>query len=120
MADRPEMKWSSTFNVAPTSKVTEALPGDKILLPQSALEQLLAAAPKVSTSDTSSNPAFDPFDPYSVAAARQYAQYARPEQPELPHPLIFRLVNQVTGNVVYAGIREFSAEEGEIGLSPFL
>lgn len=114
------MKWSSTFNVAPTSKVTEALPGDKILLPQSALEQLLQAAPRVSTSDTSSNPAFDPFDPYSVAAARQYAAYGRSEQPELPHPLTFRLVNQATGNVVYAGIREFSAEEGEIGLSPFL
>lgn len=116
----PEMKWSSTFTVAPTSRVTEALPGDKILLPQSALEQLLQAAPKVTTADTSSNPAFDPFDPYSVAQARQYARYGRSEQPELPHPLTFRLVNQKTGNVVYAGIREFSAEEGEIGLSSFL
>ena len=116
----PEMNWSSSFTVAPTSRVTDALPGDKILLPQSALEQLLQAAPKMTTSDTSSNPAFDPFDPYSVAQARQYAQYGRSEQPELPHPLTFRLVNQETGNVVYAGIREFSAEEGEIGLSPFL
>lgn len=29
-------------------------------------------------------------------------------------------MNSANGNVVHAGIREFSAEEGEVGLSPFL
>lgn len=33
---------------------------------------------------------------------------------------MFRLVNPTNNNVVYAGIREFSALEGAIGLSPFL
>ncbi|GKT93610.1 ubiquitin fusion degradation protein [Colletotrichum tofieldiae] len=33
---------------------------------------------------------------------------------------MFRLVNQKNGNVVYAGIREFSAEEGEVALGPYL
>ena len=33
---------------------------------------------------------------------------------------MFRLVNQENGNFVYAGIREFSAQEGEILLGPYL
>lgn len=33
---------------------------------------------------------------------------------------MFRLVNRVNGNAVHAGIREFSAEEGEVALSSYL
>jgi hypothetical protein len=33
---------------------------------------------------------------------------------------MFRLVNQANGNVVHAGIREFSADDGEVALSPYL
>jgi hypothetical protein len=111
------LSWSAIFSVAPRSK--KALPGDKILLPQSALEQLLAAS---TVTVTSSRPAttFDPFNPYSLAAARAEASLWRDTQQQLPHPLTFRLVNTKNGNVVHAGIREFSAQEGEIGLSPFL
>ena len=39
---------------------------------------------------------------------------------QLPYPLTFRLVNPKNGRVAYAGIREFSAEEGEAALSDFL
>ncbi|TVY39749.1 Ubiquitin fusion degradation protein [Lachnellula occidentalis] len=114
------LAWSAVFRVAPKS--TKTLPGDKILLPQSALEQLLAASTVTVTS--SSRPAnattFDPFNPYSLAAARAEQSQWRDTQQQLPHPLTFRLVNTKNGNVVHAGIREFSADEGEIGLSPFL
>jgi hypothetical protein len=109
--------WSSVFRVAPRSKT---LPGDKILLPQSALEQLLAASTVTVTSNRQNHVPFDPFNPYSLAASRAEQSQWRDTQQQLPHPLTFRLVNTKNGNVVHAGIREFSAEEGEVELSPFL
>ncbi|RDL41708.1 uncharacterized protein BP5553_01687 [Venustampulla echinocandica] len=113
------LKWSSVFRVADRSNKT--LPGDKILLPQSALEQLLAVSTVTVTSNVrQTNSAFDPFNPYSLAAARAEQSQWRDTQQQLPHPLTFRLVNTENGNVVYAGIREFSAVEGEVELSPFL
>lgn len=113
------LTWSAAYMVAQPSPATRRLPGDKILLPPSALEQLLAAA-TVTTTTTTPNTAFDPFNPYSLAAARQQASQWHDTQQQLPHPLTFRLVNPKNGNVIHAGIREFSAEEGEIGLSSFL
>ncbi|KAI9872101.1 MAG: hypothetical protein M1830_002072, partial [Pleopsidium flavum] len=116
------LQWSTQLTVAPQSR-TPPLPGDKILLPQLALEQLLSAAtvtieaPIPSRSYTST---FDPYNPYSYAAERQARAQFADRQQQLPHPLTFRLVNSHNSRVVYAGIREFSAEENEIGLSPFL
>jgi hypothetical protein len=120
-ASHPEISlaWSAVFKVAPKSNKT--LPGDKIFLPQSALEQLLAASTVTSTTTSRPfNSTFDPFNPYSLAAARAEQSQWRDTQQQLPHPLTFRLVNAKNGNVVYAGIREFSASEGELELSPFL
>jgi hypothetical protein len=112
------LAWSGVFNVAP--KTTKLLPGDKILLPQSALEQLLAASTVVDNTPARPLAPFDPFNPYSLAAARAEQSQWRNTQQQLPHPLTFRLVNTDNGNVVHAGIREFSAEEGDVGLSQFL
>ncbi|KAB8437360.1 hypothetical protein FH972_025040 [Carpinus fangiana] len=106
------------FAVAPLHR---SLVGDKIVLPQAALEQLLAAAPTTiqhGPADTRSN--FDPFNPYSYAAERNARALAATSQQQLPHPLTFRLVNPDNGRAVYAGIKEFSAEEDQIILSPFL
>lgn len=63
---------------------------------------------------------FDPFNPYTFAAERAARAQLEERQQQLPHPLTFRLVNPQNGNVIYAGIREFSAEEGEIVLSKSL
>ncbi|KAH6678744.1 hypothetical protein B0J14DRAFT_474092 [Halenospora varia] len=113
------LSWSAVFKVAPRSNKT--LPGDKIRLPQSALEQLLAASTvTVTSSSRPVNATFDPFNPYSLAAARAEQSEWRDAEKQLPHPLTFRLVNSKNGNVVHAGIREFSADEGEVELSPFL
>ncbi|PHH79585.1 hypothetical protein CDD82_2306 [Ophiocordyceps australis] len=92
--DEPSaLRWSGTYAlVAPPRSLT----GDKIILPQSALQQLLSI-----TSTT------DPF-----------ALHENTHQ--LPHPLTFRLVNTQNGNTVYAGIREFSSPEETLALSPFL
>ncbi|OLN94143.1 Ubiquitin fusion degradation protein 1-like protein 2 [Colletotrichum chlorophyti] len=113
----PELKWSAPFAVALPSKASSRdLRGDKILLPQSALEQLLAASPRPSVPSHSTFTSYDPFNPY---ARRQLPRDTDTSQ-QLPNPLMFRLVNQKNGNVVYAGIREFSADEGEVTLSPYL
>ena len=113
------LKWSAQYTVATASR----LHGDKITLPPSALEGLLAAAPIISIDGAHNAPYtsnFDPFNPHSYAAEREIRERLADRQQQLPHPLTFRLVNPENGRIVYAGIREFSAEEGAVGLSPFL
>lgn len=123
------LKWSSQLILSAPAHTSRSLPGDKILLPPSALEQLLSAAPAVQINNSQSDlqqytSTFDPFNPYTFAAESRARSYTSSgggaQQPQLPHPLTFRLVNSRNGRVVYAGIREFSAEEGHIGLSKFL
>ena len=118
--DRPPLKWSTQFDVLPSEK-SASLRGDKIILPPSALEQLLSAA--TVTVSTTSQPAtanFDPYNPHSFAAERQAREQLVEQQQNLPHPLTFRLVNPANGRIVFAGIREFSAAENTVGVSPFL
>lgn len=112
MDELPPLQWSGTFAALPAPK---NLQGDKIILPQSALEQLLAASP----SRPATGASFTSFDPYNPYAAAQNGAFRENTQ-QLPNPLMFRLVNSTNNNVVYAGIREFSATENTIGLSPFL
>ncbi|KAK1570051.1 ubiquitin fusion degradation protein UFD1-domain-containing protein, partial [Colletotrichum navitas] len=116
---QPELKWSAPFAVLPPSKSSPRdLRGDKILLPPSALEQLLAASPRPPAPANSTFTSYDPLNPYARHHQTQYHHSDTSQQ--LPNPLMFRLVNQNNGNVVYAGIREFSADEGEIALAPYL
>jgi hypothetical protein len=116
-----QLKWSSAYKLASAqSSPAQTLQGDKILLPPSALEALLEAAPNVPSSDNHTFTAFDPSNPYSVAAAQHERSLYRSTSQHLPNPLMFRLRNQRSGNVVYAGIREFSAQEGSVVLSAYL
>jgi hypothetical protein len=116
MNETPALAWSGSFQaMAPNPDIGSLnLRGDKITLPQSALEQLLAASTSTQPRGSSLS-AFDPSNPYAISSSafRDNAQ-------QLPNPLMFRLVNPANNNVVFAGIREFSAPEGSIGLSPFL
>ncbi|KAF0635319.1 hypothetical protein FPSE5266_05453 [Fusarium pseudograminearum] len=107
MDEPAPLRWSSALPVVnPSTIATKNLRGDKILLPQSALEQLLAAARSLPSTTTRS-------DPWSAHSDVDSAQ-------QLPNPLTFRLVNPKNKNAVFAGIREFSATEGTMGLSPWL
>lgn len=116
----PALVWSSQFSVLPASS-TSWLKGDKITLPSSALEQLLSAATViVSQTKIPQTSGFDPYNPYSFAAERKARAEVLERQQHLPHPLTFRLVNPQNGRVVFAGIREFSAETDQVGLSSFL
>ena len=117
-------------------------PGDKIILPPSTLSELLSAAASRNSATERPHNNF-PFSastqynrsfigaPYSFSRPhlsdqsfddyRQgYEQDQQQNQQLLPHPLTFRIVNPANDRAVYAGIREFSAEEGEIVLSNFL
>ncbi|KJJ34656.1 ubiquitin fusion degradation protein [Aspergillus flavus AF70] len=117
------LRWSSPFKVTAPRR-TPKLPGDKITLPQSALEQLLAAAPLQEVFPN--RPArpytavFDPLNPRTHAGESRPHERVSERQHQLPHPLTFRIVNPKNGRAIYAGIREFSAEENEVGLSAFL
>ncbi|RKK72616.1 hypothetical protein BFJ69_g9932 [Fusarium oxysporum] len=109
MEEPAPLRWSSELPViSPSAIATKNLRGDKILLPQSALEQLLAAARSRPSTTTARS------DPWSYSSSD--ADTAQ----QLPNPLIFRLVNPKNKNAVFAGIREFSASEGTLGLSPWL
>lgn len=117
MDELPALRWSGSYALLPPASASQAtLPGDKIILPQSALEQLLAAAP--SRSLTGGPLISEPPNPYTTGFPSGRARDDGSQQ--LPHPLMFRLVNPANSNAVYAGIREFSAPEGTLRLSPFL
>ncbi|MCJ1270264.1 hypothetical protein MMC22_010160 [Lobaria immixta] len=119
-SDPPALVWSSQCSVLPASS-TRFLKGDKIILPPSALEQLLSAATvTVSQAGPPQTSNFDPYNPYSFAAERQARAATIERQQQLPHPLTFRLVNPQNGRIVFAGIREFSAGDDQVGLSLFL
>ncbi|KAK8078710.1 hypothetical protein PG994_002517 [Apiospora phragmitis] len=116
----PLIKWSATFAVADPATATATaknLPGDNIILPQSALEQLMAATTAASSEWESR--------PTPISRSRDNPYYEFEEIPVVGNqrvlgPFTFRLVNQANGNAVHAGVREFSAEEGEVALSPYL
>ncbi|KAJ2967671.1 hypothetical protein NQ176_g9548 [Zarea fungicola] len=99
MDELPALKWHGSFTIFALDAANgNNLDGDKIILPQSALEQMLSA---------------------STSAALMGGHYTSPSS-QLPNPLTFRVVNPANHNVVYAGIREFSAPEGTVLLSPYL
>ncbi|CAK7265726.1 hypothetical protein SEPCBS57363_001731 [Sporothrix epigloea] len=100
--------------------------GDKILLPPSALESLLRAASLARQQADAKNgrPVFG-----TVINTSRNINYGNNHKSngdsgndgyDLPQPLTFRLTYPATGKVVYAGIREFSASEGQVVLSSYL
>ncbi|KAL1954572.1 hypothetical protein VTO42DRAFT_1047 [Malbranchea cinnamomea] len=116
------LNWTAQFTVTPPDR-SQILAGDRISLPPSVLEHLLSLTPVslVTTSASGSfNHQFDPFHSYTFAAERHSRELHVERQHQLPQPLTFRLVNPDNGRVVHAGIREFTSEEGEITLSPWL
>ena len=115
----PPLKWSAQFKVTTREDAPRNLQGDKILLPPSALEQLLSAATVTVVAEDEPSTPFDPFRSQIFRNNIGRSRVADRHQ-NLPHPLTFRLVNPGNGRVVYAGIREFTAEEGEVIISEFL
>lgn len=122
MTESPSLslKWSAQFAIS-SSPRSHALPGDKINLPPSALEALLSASSNLAAENARKDlPTYDPYNSSTFSAYKQAEAQYEDQRQQLPYPLTFRLVNPENGRVVHAGIREFSAEEGEAELSAFL
>lgn len=113
--DEPRpLRWSDSFKLAlEDSYSTQSTSGDKIILPSTALEQLLTAA-TLATSNHGNGRSYT--NSSSLFHSSQYEDASQ----KLPNPLVFRLVNPANGSEVYAGIREFSAPDNTIILSPYL
>ena len=143
----PGVKWSGRFRVAQSqiqqtrehsNNVRKPLPpGDKIILPSSVLPGVLSAAAASNRSNTELSSTSHPTlrspvgsglastKPSDISQNPDHHPYGHSEdlhqsQQLLSQPLTFRIVNAANERVVYAGVREFSAEEGEVVLSSFL
>lgn len=101
----PPLPWSTRLTIS-TDPAPPSLTGDKIHLPQSALEQLLSAAAQVPVPLPDQDPWARP-----APASRESL---------LPHPLIVKLTNRTSTVSVYAVPREFSASEGAVVVSDYL
>jgi len=86
----PQLEWSSSFSLLPGEvAAASAVTGDKIILPQSALEQLLQASNARNNFVTRPlHPGYN-FDSFYSNSSNGNAD----SHNQLPNPLIFRLVN---------------------------
>ncbi|KAF9174427.1 hypothetical protein BGX21_005072 [Mortierella sp. AD011] len=109
--------WSSTFTVG---SATSNSKGDKIILPHAALESLLqahASAPPLPP------PQLDPnYDPTSWEDYPQHKlnPYESSKPQELPSPLTFQIRNPANRVVTHGGVKEFSANDGQIHLPSWM
>jgi len=111
------LNWSTTLGLS-SSTPSSHLTGDKLVLPQSALESLLSAAATAATSRL--NDDVSTYNPASWDVPSYNNIPSQLQNQQLPHPLTFQLTNVSNGKSIYAGIREFSGNEGEVVLSTFL
>jgi hypothetical protein len=94
MAHFGDVRWSSTLlSLSLTTDSKQPPQGDRILLPHSALEALMATAGTINYNDSAETENM---------------------------PLMFRLENKAAGKKVYAGVREFVGAEDHVGLTPYL
>jgi hypothetical protein len=82
--------------------------GDKLFLPPSALESLLS---QTSANDDHFNSMTNPFASNGYAPAQMST---------LPSPITFEIRNVKLRNIVYGGVKEFSAEEGIVHMPQWM
>ncbi|KAG0364718.1 hypothetical protein BGX24_004483 [Mortierella sp. AD032] len=103
--------WSSTFTIG---QPVESSKGDRIILPQPALESIIqahASAPPPPPILPDPN-----YDPTSWAQP-QYNPYEHLNKPqELPSPLTFQIRNPANRLLTHGGVKEFSAADGQVHL----
>jgi hypothetical protein len=98
--------WTQAYKLGvPHNKLDD---GDKLYLPPSALESLLNQS--LTNSDRSS----------SVSSPFEFNTYPATQSTPLPSPITFEIRNVKTRNVIYGGVKEFSAEEGAVHLPQWM
>lgn len=98
--------WTQAFKLGvPMNKLDD---GDKLLLPASALESLLSQS-SANTSDYGS------MTDASFGNGDQISQTSG-----LPSPITFEIRNVKARNLIYGGVKEFSAEDGLVHLPQWM
>ncbi|KAG0043822.1 hypothetical protein BGZ83_010999 [Gryganskiella cystojenkinii] len=106
--------WSDSFTLG---EPTTALKGDKIILPQSALESIIQ---QHANAPLPPPPEIDPnYDPTSWEPS-PYDNYRPPAPRELPSPLTFQIRNPSNRLLTHGGVKEFSAEDGLVHLPAWM
>ncbi|KAG0302111.1 hypothetical protein BGZ97_002490 [Linnemannia gamsii] len=106
--------WSATFTVGQPADTAK---GDKIILPQAALESIIhahASAPPPPPIQPDPN-----YDPTSWAQP-QFNPYDTTKPQELPSPLTFQIRNPANRLLTHGGVKEFSAADGQVHLPPWM
>ncbi|KAF9308306.1 hypothetical protein BGZ91_007863 [Linnemannia elongata] len=106
--------WSATFTIGQPAETSK---GDKIILPQAALESIIhahASAPPPPPIQLDPN-----YDPTSWAQP-QFNPYEPTKPQELPSPLTFQIRNPANRLLTHGGVKEFSAADGQVHLPPWM
>ncbi|KAF9951905.1 hypothetical protein BGZ70_000805 [Mortierella alpina] len=110
--------WSATFTVG---AATAHLKGDKIILPHTALEAIIqahAAAPP--PPPPLPDPSYDPtsWDHPPPQQTLDSNGFRKPQ--ELPSPLTFQIRNPANRLLTHSGVKEFSAEDGQVRIPAWM
>ncbi|KAG0361550.1 hypothetical protein BG005_007969 [Podila minutissima] len=110
-----DFSWSSSFAVGDPIPY----PGDKIILPQRALESLIQAHANSPPPRTPSPQELANYDPTSWEPSP--FDLRQPQKPrELPSPLTFQIRNPANRAFTHGGVREFSADDNTIHLPAWM
>ncbi|KAG0096111.1 hypothetical protein BGZ93_004985 [Podila epicladia] len=110
-----DFSWSSSFAVGDPIPY----PGDKIILPQRALESLIQAHANSPPPRTPSPQELANYDPTSWEPS-PFDQRQTQKPHELPSPLTFQIRNPANRAVTHGGVREFSADDNTIHLPAWM
>ncbi|KAF9189676.1 hypothetical protein BGZ51_009268 [Haplosporangium sp. Z 767] len=109
--------WSATFVVGATIKASR---GDKIILPQAALESIIQAnvnAPPPPPPEL--DPSYDPTS-WEDHPQHNYDPFDSRKPRELPSPLTFQIRNPANRLLTHGGVKEFSANDGQVHLPEWM
>ncbi|KAF8932539.1 ubiquitin fusion degradation protein UFD1-domain-containing protein [Dissophora ornata] len=107
--------WSSTFTVGPAASNSK---GDKIILPQRALESIIQAHSASPSSPIQPNGDNEPS--WDSRAQDGHNQSHSGKSQELPSPLTFQIRNPANRLLTHGGVKEFSAAEGQVRLPAWM
>lgn len=109
--------WSATFTVG---AATTHLKGDKIILPHTALEAIIQAhASAPPPPPPQPDPSYDPTSwDHPPQQAFDYNGLRKPQ--ELPSPLTFQIRSPANRLLTHGGVKEFSAEDGQVRIPAWM
>ncbi|KAF9942850.1 hypothetical protein BGZ67_009944 [Mortierella alpina] len=109
--------WSATFTVG---AATAHLKGDKIILPHTALEAIIQAhASAPPPPPPQPDPSYDPTS-WDHPPQQAFGDNGLRTPHELPSPLTFQIRNPANRLLTHGGVKEFSAEDGQVRIPAWM